>query len=92
MCVQAAGGRILPAEAAAFSSGFAVFKEESNSSEFYYSALRASEHYISLRADFSNFVASLEWAQKHDLEVQVVANASLHFAQTHLREILPGKI
>ncbi|KAJ3193067.1 hypothetical protein HDU82_002961 [Entophlyctis luteolus] len=47
--------------------------------------LRAGEHYVSVRLDWADLEAAVEWARAHDSEARAVAEAGYAYARRRLR-------
>lgn len=61
-----------------------MFKQASTLFEFWESQLVPFEHYIPVKADWSDLVAQVEWAVQHDAAAaQIAANAAA-FVRTHV--------
>src|SRR3990167_5351207 len=69
-----------------FFSGCPIFKHSSPNIQWYYGALIPGIHYIPCNADFSDLPQKIEWAKKHDREMQQVGVNAREFAKKNLKK------
>lgn len=50
----------------------AVFKQDSDYYEHFYAELERNVHYIPIKHDLSDLLEKIQWARKHDDEVNIV--------------------
>ncbi|CAG5131230.1 unnamed protein product [Candidula unifasciata] len=62
----------------------AIFKQESDYYEHFYSELEPNVHYIPIRRDLSDLLEKIQWAREHDDEVRKVAENGQVFARKNL--------
>jgi hypothetical protein len=65
-------------------SGSAMLMQEMCGIQWFYRAIQPYIHYIPVKADFSDLVEKLVWAQSHDAECKKIAEASSDFAMKNL--------
>lgn len=66
-------------------SNSVMLKPESNSIQWFYSALKPYKHFIPLKADLSNLKDQLMWAINSDKKVKKIAKNAQNFARNNLR-------
>ncbi|BFZ19588.1 hypothetical protein BsWGS_22627 [Bradybaena similaris] len=62
----------------------AVFKQDSDYYEHFYAELERNVHYIPIKHDLSDLLEKIQWARKHDDEVQKIAKNGQRFAREYL--------
>ena len=67
-----------------------MFKQDSKYVEHFYSQLQPGKHYIPFRADLSDLLDKIRWAQENDEEARQIAENARSFSEENLmpREIL----
>lgn len=60
-------------------SGSVSFKQESKQVQYFYSALRAYEHYVPIANDMSDLLEKVEWARAHDAESKAITDRARDF-------------
>jgi hypothetical protein len=65
-------------------SGSVVFKQASDSIQWYYRCLQPYIHYIPIKSDLSDLIDKLSWANQHDEEVHRISQHAYEFASTNL--------
>ncbi|KAI9020617.1 glycosyl transferase family 90-domain-containing protein [Hyaloraphidium curvatum] len=71
---------------ALLAAGVAVFKQSSPFSEFFYSALKPWVHYVPMKADVSDALEKVAWADAHPEKVAAIAREGRDFVARHLRD------
>lgn len=62
-----------------------TLKQESTHIQWYYGCLRPYEHYIPLKANLSDLIEKLKWAQAHEEESRAVMEQARYFALNNLQ-------
>ncbi|BFZ13095.1 hypothetical protein BsWGS_16134 [Bradybaena similaris] len=62
----------------------AVFKQESEYYEHFYSRLKPDVHYVPIKQDLSDLLEKIQWAMSNDDKVKVIAKNGQEFAREHL--------
>lgn len=62
------------------------FKPISNNEQWYYSALEPYVHYIPLKADLSDLLEKVLWAENHQEEVKTIIKHANEFARANLMQ------
>jgi len=82
---------LLDGNAAAFSSTYwqlfsnsVILKQDSDSIQWYFRALRPYEHYISIVSDLRNLEEQIQWTLQNDSEAKKIACQGQLFAQENL--------
>ena len=65
-------------------SNSVVFKQKSNSIQWYYRALQPWVHYVPLLEDLSDLPEMIHWAMNHDDQVKQISEQAQNFAKNHL--------
>lgn len=66
------------------SGGSLIFKPESKYFEHFYPELLPNLHYIPVKADLSDLVDKIKWAQQNDDIVKIIAKNAQKFANTNI--------
>lgn len=61
-----------------------VFKQDSGYYEHFYSDLTPGVHYIPIKADLSDLIEVIKWAQTHDEDVRQIGANGRQYARNHL--------
>eukprot|EP00930_Biecheleria_cincta_P101864 TRINITY_DN9350_c0_g1_i3.p1 TRINITY_DN9350_c0_g1~~TRINITY_DN9350_c0_g1_i3.p1 ORF type:complete len:449 (-),score=50.53 TRINITY_DN9350_c0_g1_i3:392-1738(-) len=69
-----------------FGDGRATFWVQGFGIEFWYNSLRPYAHFVPVKPDVSDILQQLDWAMKHDSEMQAIAKRSREFAERFLRD------
>jgi hypothetical protein len=70
-------------------SGSVVLKQESIWKQWYYDGLKAWEHYIPLKNDFSDLDEIIEWSMSNDKKCKAIAASAKSFVEQRLN---PAKV
>ncbi len=66
-------------------SGSVVFKDQTENYQWFYRALKPYEHYIPVKADFSDLPEKVKWAKEHDKEAKKIAKNATRFINQNLK-------
>ncbi len=63
-----------------------VFKHDSDHYQWFYKLLKPYEHYIPVKADFSDLPEKVQWARAHDKEVKKIASRANRLIMQNLEK------
>ena len=68
------------------SSNSLCFKHISNNEQWYYNALEPFVHYIPFKANFSDLIENIQWAENHENQVKTIISNANEFARNNLMQ------
>ena len=64
--------------------GSVALKVDSNNGQWYYGAIKPFEHYVPIKADFSDLNEKIEWLKNNDDKAQQIAKNGRDFVKNYM--------